>query len=107
VRFYTNGKLKAVITKHHNASERRLALKLLTDATVYVQSNPEWDASRIPGWRELGWTSAGQHSRALKVLGNAIVNEGGGKGGGVYVSERFENVPDLLDAVCRRRITLG
>lgn len=82
-----------------------LVLALLRDAINYEAANPGWDPERIPGWRELGWSSADQWRKAVKALGDQVMTKPG-PGGGTRVAAPYPDVLNLFYAVQSGRARL-
>jgi len=84
---------------------KALVLRLLHDAVEYEANHPGWPPERIPGWRELQWSSGDTWSKAVKALGEQVTSKSGPNGGTRVVS-RWQDVLNLLYAVQAGKVAL-
>jgi hypothetical protein len=79
--------------------QRRLVLRLLRESVQAVGAG----SSRIPGWRELGW-SAEVWTQAVRLLWRYVETQ---PGKGTYLTGEYATLQELYFAVGERRVILS
>jgi hypothetical protein len=79
--------------------QRRLVLRLLRESIQAVGAG----SSRIPGWRELGW-SAEVWTQAVRLLWRYVETQ---PGKGTYLTGEYATLQELYFAVGERRVILS
>ncbi|MEW6505834.1 MAG: hypothetical protein AB1457_17915, partial [Chloroflexota bacterium] len=97
--YSVNGELVGFIQRPGTDPSRRLVLRLLRESIQAVGAQ----SSRIPGWRELGW-SAEVWTQAVRLLGRYIETQ---PGRGTYLTGEYASLQELYFAVGERRAVLS
>ena len=98
--YSVNGELVGFIQRPGAADpSRRLVLRLLRESIQAVGAQ----SSRIPGWRELGW-SAEVWTQAVRLLSRYIETQ---PGRGTYLTGEYASLQELYFAVGERRAVLS
>ena len=98
--YSVNGELVGFIQRPGTADpSRRLVLRLLRESIQAVGAQ----SSRIPGWRELGW-SAEVWTQAVRLLSRYIETQ---PGRGTYLTGEYASLQELYFAVGERRAVLS
>ena len=97
--YSVNGELVGFIQRPGADPSRRLVMRLLRESIQAVGAQ----SSRIPGWRELGW-SAEVWTQAVRLLSRYIETQ---PGRGTYLTGEYASLQELYFAVGERRAVLS